>query len=671
MNRLNSLHCAIAVALAGGLACLPVNRADAAESRGHEKSLQEIVVTADPLQRAAHDPVQPTEVLAGAALEDQRRATIGETVAQQTGVQSSYFGPGVGRPIVRGLDGARVQVLSGGTGSLDASTVSVDHAVTVEPFLADQIEILKGPSTLFFGSGAIGGVVNVVDGRIPETAATGVSGRAEIGIDDGADTRAGMARVDAGNERASLHADVFRRQADDVEAPGTEHGHIENSAIESEGGAIGGSVFGTRGFVGASVSSFKTLYGIPPEEAHEDEESVRAYAKHEGEELVRIDMEQTRFDAKAGLDAPMPGIERLIVKFTQNDYQHVELEGDEIGTRFDVDAYEGRVELTHVPIGPWNGAFGTQFSDRDLVAFGVEAFIPPSSTSDWGMFLIERADFDPFSAEFGVRFDRQQLDAEGFDKTRHDAKSLSLGGAWRFAGNWSIAAGFDRAQRAPSAEELFSNGPHIATATFELGDALLDVETANQIEVGLHFDHEDTHIKLSAFDNRFDDFIYLADTGDIEDDLPVRQWTQADARFRGYEGEIKTVLSDSDAGRFDMRVFADSVDAELRSGASLPRIAPARIGAGLGWTLAGWRAGVVGIRYAKQDDVAEFETATDGYTLLNANVSYAFNIGRNEMEVYAEGNNLTDREAHVHTSFLKDVAPLPGRNLRLGLRIYF
>ena len=320
------LFTAIGSCLIGGASIT----AHAAE-RPHEKELAEIVVTADPLQRAAHDPVQPTEVLAGAELEDQRRATIGETVAQQTGVQASYFGPGVGRPVIRGLDGARVQVLAGGTGALDASTVSVDHAVTIEPFLADQVEILKGPSTLFFGSGAIGGVVNVVDGRIAERAVAGFSGRAELGGDTGAGTAAGMARVDVGNANAALHLDVFSRDAGDVEAPGTESGHIENSSLRTEGGAVGGSLFGARGFVGAAISRYDTLYGIPPSE--EEHEEGDALAKHEEGELVRIDMAQTRFDAKAGLDAPLPGIEHALLKFTRNDYRHVELEGDEVGTR--------------------------------------------------------------------------------------------------------------------------------------------------------------------------------------------------------------------------------------------------------------------------------------------------------------------------------------------------
>jgi iron complex outermembrane recepter protein len=630
-------------------------QADRASARGHEKELSEILVTADPLQRAAHDPVQPTEVIAGADLEDQRSTTIGESVARQTGVQSSYFGPGVGRPIIRGLDGARIQVLANGASGLDASAVSVDHATTVDPFLADQIEILKGPSTLFFGSGAIGGVVNVVDGRIPEQAEPGLRGRAELAGDSVANTRSGMARLDAGSERASLHVDVFERNSDDFDAPA---GEISNSALHSRGGALGGSLFGARGFAGAAVSRFESRYGIP---AGDDE----------GAEAVRIDMRQTRADTKAALDNPIPGIERALIKFSQNDYRHVELEGDEVGTRFDLDSHETRLEFTHAALGAWRGAFGAQFGARDLLAIGEEAFIPPTETSDWGVFAIERFSSGPFDLELGLRHDQQEVAAGALGDVRHHAQSASLSAAWRLGERWSLAAGFDHAERSPVAEELYADGPHIATAGFERGDPALDIETARQAELGLHYDGDGLHFKLSLYRNRFHDFIYLEETGTFEDELPLRQWSQADARFRGAEFELKSVLGDFSAGRFELRLFGDTVRGTLASGENLPRMAPQRLGADLNWDLSGWRARIGAVHYAEQDRVAAFESTTTGYTLIHAHVSYAFNVGGSEWEWFADGSNLGDRRAHVHTSFLKDVAPLPGRNLRTGLRLYF
>lgn len=639
------------------------------QARGHEKRMDEIEVTANPLRTSSAEAAKPASVLAGGELEDRRRGTIGETVSEETGVQSSYFGPGVGRPVIRGQDGARVQVLSGGTGALDASTVSVDHALTIEPFVAEQIEVLKGPSTLFYGAGAIGGVVNVVDGRIPDQLQQeGVSGRAELSGDSGSNMRGGVARIDATAGLFALHADAFLRDADNVEAPGTEDGEIENSAIETSGGAIGGVAYadGGHGFLGMALSGYNSLYGIPGG-AHEHE----AGDAHDAEaEAVRIDMSQTRIDFKAGVDGPFRGVEKTVFKFTRNDYEHVELEGDEIGTRFENEAHEARLELNLEAIGAWTGAFGVQASQRDLVAIGEEAFVPANQTDDLGLFLIERAGFGPWSVEAGLRYDQQDVVTD-LARADHDAVSFSLAGLYEINAQWQWSLSFDRAERAPTAEELFSFGPHIATQSFEVGDAALDTETAQQFETGLRFRSERFEAKAQVYHNDFSDFIYLATAGDIEDELPVRVWSQSDAIFTGYEIEARTLLADSEAGRFDLRLFADAVDAEFDDGSNLPRIAPARFGAGLEWQFGAWHARLGGIRYQAQDDIAEFETATPGYTLINAHVSYAFQSGETEWEAFVDGNNLTDQEAHVHTSFLKDNAPLPGRNLRFGIRSYF
>ena len=661
------------LSLAIALALLPM-LATADESkphkgRGHEKRMDEIEVTANPLGTSSAEAAKPAVVLAGGELEDRRRGTIGETVSEEAGVQSSYFGPGVGRPVIRGQDGARVQVLSGGTGSLDASTVSVDHALTIEPFVAEQIEVLKGPSTLFYGAGAIGGVVNVVDGRIPDALTEeGVSGRAELSGDTGSNMRGGVARLDATAGQYAIHADAFQRDADNVEAPGTADGEIENSAIETSGGAIGGVAFadGGNGFVGLALSGYNNLYGIPGG-AHEH----AAGEEHDADaEAVRIDMNQSRIDLKAGVDGPIRGVEKTVFKFTRNDYEHVELEGDEVGTRFENEAYEARLELNLKPIGAWTGAAGVQASQRDLSAIGAEAFVPSNQTDDLGLFLIERAQFGPWSVEAGLRHGQQDVETD-LVRADHDAVSLSLAGLYDINARWQWSLSIDRAERAPTAEELFSHGPHIATQSFEVGDAALDTETAQQFETGLRYRGERIEAKAQVYRNDFSDFIFLSATGEVEDDLPVRQWSQADAVFTGYEIEAKTLLADNDAGRFDLRLFNDGVNAEFDDGTNLPRIAPARHGAGLEWQYGAWHARLGAIRYNAQNDVAELETPTPGYTLVNAHVSYAFQSGETEWEAFVDGNNLTDQEAHVHTSFLKDNAPLPGRNLRFGIRSYF
>lgn len=661
MNRL-ALPCAIALILARPLAAQ-----DATEraGRGHERALEEVTVTATPL--GEDELVQPSAVLSGAELEDRRAATLGETVSRELGVQASYFGPGVGRPIVRGQEGARVQVLESGVGSLDVSTVSADHAVAIEPFLAHQIEVLKGPATLLYGSGAIGGVVNVVDGRIPERANEGMHGRAELRTNTVSDELTGMARADFSNERHALHADFVGRNTEDYETADGEP--LANSAIETTAGALGYTYFGGFGFAGVALSQYDTLYGIPGGHAHDGGE-----AEAGGDEDVRIDLAQTRLDAKAGFDAPFAGVQRITLRAAYGEYEHVELEGAEIGTRFDNRAWEARGELVHAPVAGFDGALGLQAGRRDFVAIGEEAFVPPSRTDDLGLFAVEQGTFGDFTVELGARVDAVEVETDDGRGADFTASSLSGGAIWSFAGAYDLHFNVDRAQRAPTTEELYSNGPHVATQSFEIGDAGLGEETARSAELGLHRDGARVDAHVAAYVVDFDDFIYLADTREIapRPELPVRAWTQADARFTGFEGEVEILLAENAYGRFDLRLFGDTVDAELDSGESLPRIAPARAGASLAWSNGGWRVNVGAIRYDAQDDVAASETPTDGYTMLDAHLSYAFALdGDRELELFADGTNLADEDARVHTSFLKDEAPLPGRAIAIGVRAYW
>jgi iron complex outermembrane receptor protein len=690
----------LALAIAFALSITAAANGQDHDARATE--LDQVVVTASPMRHRAEDVVRPVEILAGTVLDDIRAATLGETVARLPGVQSSFFGAGVGRPIIRGLDGPRVQVLSEGLGTLDVSTVSVDHAVTVEPFLADQIEVLKGPATLLFGSGAVGGAVNVVDGRIHEERAEGISGRAEARGNTVADERAGMFRTDAGAGNFVFHVDSFHRETGDYDIPGfaeleTGHDHdddnhgeeaplrsvLENSATRTRGGAVGISYIGDRGFAGVSLGRFESRYGVPGHEHEHEHEHEHADDHgdgghgddHGGEEHgnVVIDMKQTRIDIKAGLDQPMPGHESLRVRLARNDYRHVELEGDAIGTRFDNAGLEGRVELVHRAIAGWNGAYGVQFGRRDFEAVGDEAFVPPSVSSDLGLFLIERRQWDRLLLEVGGRFDRQSIDPDNALPARDiDAFSASVASEWRFSDRWHLRLGLDRAQRAPGAEELYSDGLHVATGSFEIGDSGLGRETSNQAELGLHYHGDPVELRLSTYLNRFEDFIYLADTGEEHDGVEVRRWQQSDARFRGAEAEIKVELADNTTGRYQARLLADTVRGTLTDdGGNLPRIAPGRFGGGVDWSLGNWRASLSALRYRSQDDVAEHETPTDGYTLIDADLAYAFEVGAAAMEVFVQGRNLGNDEARLHTSFLKSIAPLPGRSIGFGIRTFF
>lgn len=633
----------------------------------HVKDLAGVVVTASALQDTADTLSKPTEVLSGARLDENRAATLGETVSSVPGVQSSNFGPGVGRPIIRGMDGPRVAILSGGLSSQDVSTVSQDHAPAIEPFLADQIEVLKGPSTLLYGSGAIGGAVNVVDGRIPDGPIdNGFSGRAEtrfFGGDQGGNTT--MARVDSGNDRFALHADAVYRHAPDYTTP---DGRQYNSFIDTRSGALGGSLLGDWGYVGLSASRFNDEYGNPGEPGN----------PVLGERGVYLKMHQDRYEAKGALNDLWGAGNGLRFSFAHTGYEHTEFEGDTPGTRFRKNANEGRVEATFGSRDGWQGALGTQLSASTFLAIGEEAFVPQTSTRAYGVFGVARRSWDGFQLDLGARVDN--VKSSPVDAASRDFRplSLSLAGGWKLSDAWKLTLNLDRAERAPVEEELFSDGPHIATLAYEIGNAGLRKEAANQLELGLQYQADWVEAKVSAYYNRFDNFIYLADTGNTwywaegDQELPVRQWTQANARFRGLEGEASFHLARNDSGDWDLRVFGDTVRATLANGSgNLPRIAPARLGAQLRWQHEGWRAALGATRTSRQNDVAVNETPTAGYTLVDAHLSRHFDSGNISWELFADGSNLTNQVARVHTSFLKDQVMLPGRSVGFGVRVFF
>lgn len=655
----------LALALALPALASAADDTDGQDTRHHEaRDLDTVVVTASPLRQTAEELSQPTEVLTGEALDRDKAGTLGDTLSKLPGVQSSNFGAGVGRPIIRGLDGPRVGVLSSGLPSQDVSTISQDHATAVEPFLADQIEVLKGPATLLYGSGAIGGVVNVVDGRIAEHPLDEtVSGRAEVRYGTVDQGRTAMARVDASGADGMLvlHADGVYRESDDYDTP---NGRQDNSYVHTRTGALGASWVGQDGFLGVSASRYQDRYGNPGEPGD----------AALGEPSVYLDMLQTRGELKAGVNIPFWIFQSMRGSVAKTNYEHTEYEGSEPGTHFVNDATDGRIELTMKPFGAWTGALGMQFGDRTFEAVGEEAFVPRTNTKSSGLFWIEHGDYGAFQFDLGARADRVRTSPDGGTVRNFSPKSYSAGAVWKFADAWRISLNLDRAERAPAEEELYANGPHAATASFEIGDPFMREERADQAELGLHHHGKRFEAKAAIYQTDFKGFIYLVDTGTTTPDaeaLPIRQWSQADARFRGIEAEITAHLIDDERGRLDLRAFGDRVRGTLDSGEDLPRVAPGRFGLGLSWNADAWRASVGATRVMRQSDVAPGETETPGYTFVDAHFAYHWDTSKLGWEVFADGTNLTDQVGRVHTSFLKDNVVLPGRGVAAGVRVFF
>lgn len=655
-------------------------------SVAQEHPAEEIIVTSTALRERSLDIAQPAQVVSGDELRRKIASSIGESIAAEPGVSSSYFGPTASRPIIRGLGGERVLMLQNGVNALDVSSLSQDHAAAIEAVLADQIEILKGPAALLFGSGAVGGVVNVVDGRIPTLFSDDADRVAfEVRGDTALEERTGVGRVDFGGDTVRVHVDAFRRETDDVEIPDyafsaaerAEHAMeapdepfardlLDNSDSVTRGGAFGVSAGGKEGFVGLSWNRFDANYAIPAAHGHGEEEPDH------GEADVRIDMEQDRYDLKGERALSLGPVDRVRALAAYNHYEHRELEGAEVGTRFEQDAYEVRVNLDHALAG-WRGTLGAQYTSLDFAAFGEEAFTPPSQTRQTALFVFEKREADAGSLELGARVEQQSVDpeiaGEEYDAT---AWSVSAGGVWRIADPYSLNLHLTRSQRHPQAAELYANGPHLAIGRFEIGAPTLSQETANTIDLTLHRHGEaGVHWSAGAFYNDFDDYIHALASGLEQDGLPVFEYTQADAEFYGFEAELTLPVASAGAGELDVRLASDYVRGRLQDGGDLPQIPPLRYGVELHYERGPLHLGVDAYAYEAQRDIADGERPTGGYTMLDADASYRFIVGGGDVLIFVRGSNLLDEDARRHTSPLKEIAPLPGRSLHVGVRAEF
>jgi len=653
--------------------------------------LEEVIVTGVPFGVTDRASLLAVEVLDEEDLAVAPVATLGDLVDGLPGVRSTAFAPGASRPVIRGLAGPRVQVLTNGLGLIDASSVSPDHQVAVDPAEARRIEIVRGPSTLTYGGSAIGGVVNIIDDRIPTERATGgVDGHVSAqysSVDDG--TSFG-ARLKANAGPLVLTIDGFTRDASDYDVPvfpesrrlleeeGEDAGDertVENTFVQLDQYGAGVSWIGSRGYLGASVKRVETTYGVPGHgHAHEHEEGEED-EDHEGEEehgeeSVSIGLEQTRYDIRGGLNFASGPFSEARLSAGYADYTHTEFEGDEVGTRFLSDGYEGRFELIQRERDGWQGVIGAQVLDRTFDAIGDEAYVPRTEISEQGIYTVQRLDRGRVGFEGGLRLDNRSLESVSADRDFTNV-SASAGIFGRPAEGVFLGLSVARNERAPSEVELFAEGAHVATETFEIGDIDLDSEVATSIEGTAHFGNGPFEFDLHAYYAKYDGFIDLRPTGeeDIESELPIFEYVQTDAEFVGFEIEGRYDLWQSGDRSLALTGAADWVRADTDLGPAA-RIPPWSATAGLEYASRLFDVGLEVRKVAEQDRVTEFELPTDSYTLVNLRGAIRPFADRN-VTVFAEAHNLTDEEAREHASFQKDISPRPGRNLRVGVNYRF
>lgn len=637
-----------------------------------DATVEELVVTAAPYAVSLDSVTTSVDVVSAEQLATAPPAGLGDVLSGMPGLRSSSFGPGASRPVVRGMAGPRVQVLTNGIGMIDASSLSPDHQVAADPGEAERIEVLRGPAALLYGGSAIGGVVNVIDERIAtKRPADGLGGRVTISgssVDDGValngDVRAALGDVvltadathrDSEDYRIPVFPESRRLLEAEGEEPGSAPERLDNTAVELTAYGAGLSWVGNGGsFLGASMKKTTSEYGVPGH-AHDGEEAP-----------VTIGLEQTRYDLRGELDRDVGPFETVRLSAGAADYTHTEFEGSEVGTRFLSDGMEGRLELVQKSRGGWDGAVGFQGLHRNFDAIGDEAYVPRTEISEYGAFTMQRMERGQWGYEGSLRLDRRELDSAIANRTFTNLSASA--GVFAHPGKWYFGLSASRTARAPNEAELFAQGAHAATRGFEIGDPALKAEVAHSVEFATHYDGERLSADLHLYRVAYDGFVDLRPTGAQADGFAVFAYVQTDATFQGFETEASYQLAGAKRDGLRVEAAADYVRAASDLGPPA-RIPPWSATGRLVWQAPRHTARVEVRRVGGQDRVAALELPTDGYTLVNAGFSWTpFSEGPT---LFVEGRNLTDEEAREHASFLKDLAPLPGRNLRLGFTYDF
>ena len=689
--------------------------------------VERVVVSGGEIERSETDKAQPVTILSEEDLKLHTEASLGDTLAEQPGVAASGFTAGASRPVIHGQADNRVRVLNNGTELFDVSNLSPDHGPSVSTLLSQSIEVVHGPATILYGSGAIGGVVNVTDNLIPvEQPSTALSGEVDARFGSVDLERSGaMAFTLSPFQHFVVHVEGSLLRTDDRDIPGfaldqriraeltpeQRHNHgfggnpfgtVPNTMVETKDFGIGASYVWDKGYFGASYTRFLSYYGVP-DNPEADEPGIPPARVH-------LNVRKDQYNVRSSIVDPVPWLSVANLKFVYTDYKHDELDNNKIGATFKTNGVDSRIELVHQPVGLIQGSIGSQIFYKYLSVLGEEAFLQPTHNLAAAGFIFEEVKLNPVRLQFGARveYDAVSIESSNPELTsltspnQKDQEFLPVSGAagavYDFAKDWQLALNLTYSQRAPTPEELFARGPHDATFQFIIGDPNLGVEINRTADLSLRRTAGRVTGSVSGYYTSYNGFIDFTPTGEFDDGLQVFVYTPKNATFYGGEGRadfhllplqstratevsdfksVKNVImggeetTQKNPNDLYLRLQADYVHAEDSSGEPLPRITPFRYGISLNYESPHWLASIEGWRVDAQNSVAEFETPTPGYTFLNASIGYKFQWGRTYNYLYARGTNLLNAEARDHLSFLKEVMPLPGRGVVVGLRTTF
>ena len=687
MNRFNPWpHRPLALAVSCALSSFVAGHAgaQAVAAAAAPTTLEKVVVTGNPLGSA--EIAAPVSVLTGDALVLRRGSTLGDTLNGLPGVSTTSFGPNASRPIIRGLDGDRVRILSNAGASLDASSLSFDHAVPIDPLIVERLEVLRGPGALMYGGSAMGGVVNALDNRIPKQPLNGTSGAVELRLGGAERERGGAALVETGNSAYALHADVFGRQTSDLQVPRyvpVQDGaplpattRVRNSAADTRGGAVGGSLFFGKNRLGLSIDSYDSTYGP----VAEPDVSIRMKRDHLG---VSGELKD--------LGGPFSS---LRAQFNNTRYEHKEVDrSGAVGTVFKTSGNELRVEAEHAPLGPLRGVLGVQLEDFDFSALGDEAFVPSTRTRRQSVFALEEMGWAGGSLTGGLRLERARVDSDGdadpklprfgpAQQRSFSLRSASLANVYKLDAQWALTGAVSVSERAPTSFELYANGVHAATGTFERGDTRLPTERGSNLDVALQWKRGASHLRAGAFASSFSRFISLQASGNTiqEPDgqggfngFPEYVFKVVRARLHGVEIEGSQRLVDGPwtvdvSGKLD---FTRARNAD--TGEALPRVAPLRLNIGLDAASGPWAGRIELDHAARQNRVPTTDVPTAGYSLVNLSLSRRLEFASTDALWFLKLGNLGNTLAYSASAIqtVRELAPLPGRSLKTGIRVAF